>query len=126
MIPENNSNRLTDKNLDHFEGFLSREMTGAGLAEQIPSGAHLFHGSYSDTALTEANLKLSSKILLGMTLGFVEEAPLMMVYEYQPGLQKIINLSSEPQKHKARGLIEVLQEQNQREVSSNLNELQAA
>ncbi|NUO80466.1 hypothetical protein HUU05_10350 [candidate division KSB1 bacterium] len=125
-MPANNPNSPTDKALDRFEEFLKREIADPSLAEQIPSGAHLFHGSYNDAALTRANLKLSSKILLGMALGFVEEAPLLMIYEYLPGRQKIIDLSSEKQKHKVRSLFETFEEQSHRDITLNLDTLQAA
>lgn len=115
-----------DKNLDCFEEFLKREMADPSLAEHIPSGAHLFHGSYGDAAFTQANLKRSSKILLGMALGFIEEAPLMMVYEYLPDQRKIIDLASENQKHRVRNLFETFEEQSQREIALNLETLQTA
>ncbi len=125
-MPANNLNSLTDKNLDHLEELLHREVTHPNLAEQIPSGAHLFHGSFKDPGLTEANLKLFSKVLLGMTLGFVEEAPLLMIYEDQLGRHKVVDLSSESQKYRIRSLVETFQEQSQREVTLNLDILQAA
>ncbi len=125
-MTENNLNDLTDKNLDRLVEFLNHELANPTVSEQIPPGAHLFHGSYNDAALTEANLKLSSKILLGMALGFIEEAPLLMVYEYQAGQQKIVDLSSETQRYRVRSMIETFQEQSQREVTSNLDALQAA
>jgi hypothetical protein len=47
--------------------------------------------------LIQANLKLVSKALLGMTLGYVDEAPLVMVYEYKPGQQTVFDLSTAAQ-----------------------------
>ncbi|MCI0690550.1 hypothetical protein L0337_00920 [candidate division KSB1 bacterium] len=54
----NEQTNLTDKNLDRFAELLNRELERPGLAEYIPNGAHIFHGSYSDAALTQENLKL--------------------------------------------------------------------
>jgi len=117
---------LTDKNLDRFTEFLSSELERPNRGEQIPEGAHIFHGSSFDTALTQANLKLAGKILLGMTLGYVEEAPLVMVYEYQPGKQILIDLSIDELKGKVQEFIETFQEQSQDNVTVKLNELLAA
>ena len=125
-MSEHKLNSLTDKNLDQLKDFFNQESANLSLSEQIPSGAHLFHGSYNDSALTEANLKLSSKILLGMALGFVEEAPLLMIYEYEPGRQKVIDLSSEKRKSNVRNLVETFQELSQHEVPLNPEMLQAA
>lgn len=125
-MAENNLNSVTDKNLDRLKDFLNRELANPSLAEQIPSGAHLFHGSYNDSSLTEANLNLSSRVLLGMALGFVEEAPLVMIYEYEPGRQKVIDLSSEKRKYSVRNLVETFQELSQHEIPLNPEMLQAA
>jgi len=116
---------LTEKNLDRLADFLSHELGRPGLAEQIPDGSHIFHGSYGDTALTHANLKLAGKILLGMSLGYVEEAPLVMVFEYQPGKRIVINLSIEELKDKVQEFIEMFQEQSRDNVTFKLNELLA-
>lgn len=121
----NRSNTLTNKNLDRLAEFLSRELEQPNLAEQIPSGAHLFHGSYSDTKLTENNLKLATNILLGMTLGFVEEAPLMMIFEKSSGQETLIDLSSEVYKKKVKKFVETFREKSQREMAVKINELLA-
>ena len=121
----NEQTSLTDKNLDRFAEFLKHELKQPNLAEQIPDGTHIFHGSYSDTALTQANLKLASKILLGMTLGYVEEAPLAMVFEYKPDKHTVIDLSTET-KNKAQEFIQRFQEQSQQDVVSKLDALIAA
>ena len=114
---------LTGKNLDRLVEFLDREMEQSTLAAQIPNGAHIFHGSHNDTTLTQANLQLVSTILLGMTLGYVEDAPLMMVFEYKPGKQTVIDLSDEVQKDKVRTFVEGFQEQSQYEMTVKINEL---
>lgn len=85
---------LTDKNLDQLNEFLNRELAGEGLVVQIPDGAHLFYGSASNTALTRENLDLATKVLLGMMPGYIEDAPLTMVYEKQPGHQIALDLST--------------------------------
>jgi hypothetical protein len=114
---------LTGKNLDRLAEFLNRELDHPTLAVQIPSGAHIFHGSYDDTELTQSNLKLATNILLGMTLGYVEEAPLMMVFEYKPGQATVIDLSGEGFKREAKGVLETLYEQSQRKMAAKINEL---
>lgn len=78
------------------------------------------------SSLTEANLKLSAKISVGMALGFVEEAPLLMIYEYEPGRQKVIDLSSEKRKYSVRNLVETFQELSQYEIPLNPEMLQVA
>jgi len=119
----NRQTSITDKNLDRLAEFLKRELEQPTLAAQIPGGAHIFHGSYSDTELTQANLKLATNILLGMTLGYVEEAPLMMVFEYKPGQETLIDLSSEVYKRKAQRFVETFREQSQQEIAVEINEL---
>lgn len=86
---------MTDKNLDRLASLLERELEQPKLANQIPDGAHVFHGSHEDDALTQANLELASKISLGMTLGYVEDAPLIMVFETKSGERTVIDLSEE-------------------------------
>ena len=105
--------------------FLSREIKKSSLAEQIPSGAHIFHGTHKDTDLTQANLNLATNILLGMTLGFVEKAPLMMVFVSKSDQEILIDLSNEAQKRKAGTLIQTFREQTQQEMSTKINELVA-
>ncbi len=122
----NEQTNLTGKNLDRLADFLSHELGRPGLAGQIPDGTHIFHGSYNDTALTQANPNLASKILLSMSLGYVEEAPLAMLYEYQPGKQIVIDLSNEMLKGKVQDFIETFQKQGQQVVTVKINELLAA
>jgi len=45
----NEHTNLTDKNLDRLVDFLNLELGKSSLAEQIPNGAHIFHGSYNAT-----------------------------------------------------------------------------
>jgi hypothetical protein len=123
---KNDQTSLTDKNLDHLAEFLSRELEQPSLAAQIPDGAHIFHGSRDDMALTRSNLQLASKILLGMTLGYITDAPLMMVFEYKAGRQTVIDLSDKIQKDKARTFVQGFQEQSQREMAVKINELASA
>ena len=118
---ERNQASLTDRNLDRLAEFLGCELEQPTLATRIPSGAHIFHGSHKDTALTQANLRLVSKILLGMILGYVESAPLVMVFEYKPGRQMVVDLSDEVSK--ARMFVEGFQEQSRHEMVVKLNEL---
>jgi hypothetical protein len=106
--------------------FLNRQLEDSALAAQIPDGAHIFHGSYSDTDLTQANLKLATRILLGMTLGYVDDAPLVMIFEHKPGQQTVIDLSEELQKDKAQTFIERFQEQSRQDMVVKINEMLAA
>jgi type IV pilus biogenesis protein CpaD/CtpE len=122
-MERNDLTNLTDVNLDRLAGFLSRELERSTLAAKIPSGAHIFHGARDDVALTQSNLQLVSKILLGMALGYVEDAPLMMVFEYEPGMQTVIDLSDDVQKDRVRAFVEGFQEQNRREMVVRINEL---
>ena len=119
----NNQVGLTEKNLDQLAEFLSHELEQPALAAQIPDGAHIFHGSCNDTTLTQANLQLASKTLLGMTLGYIEDAPLVMVFEYQPGRRTVVDLSSKAQRGSARAIVERFQERSQREMIVRINEL---
>lgn len=123
---KNNQNSLTEKNLDRLAAFLEREMEQPGLAADIPSGAHIFHGSYNDMTLTQANVSLATRILLGMTLGYIDEAPLVMVYEYRPGRQTVIDLSSNAQKAKTLSFIQLFQEQSQQEMVAQIQHLAIA
>lgn len=123
---KNDHTGFTDKNLDQLVDFLNRQLEDSTLAAQIPDGAHIFHGSYNNTDLTQANLKLAAKILLGMTLGYVEDAPLVMVFEHKPGKQSIIDLSGELQKDKTQTFIERFQEQSQQDMAVKINEVLAA
>lgn len=117
------SKTTTDKNLERLNRFLSREVGHSTISTEIPHGAHIFHGAYNDSSLTEANLKIATNIMLGMTLGYVEEAPLVMIFEYQPNQETLIDLSSEAHKKSTQVLIRTIQEKHQRELSSRLDEL---
>ncbi|MDI6793759.1 MAG: hypothetical protein QME81_12995 [bacterium] len=118
--------QFIDKNLDRLGELLNRELNQSTLAAQIPSGTHLFYGSYSDIKSTQANLNLSSNILLGMTLGYVEKAPLMMVFEDKSGRETLIDLSSEVHRRRARMFVETFRDQSQQEMIIEINELLAA
>ena len=117
---------VTEKNLDRLTDFLRGELEHPALAEQIPNGAHIFHGAYNDIALTQANLKMAAAVLIGMALGLREEAPLVMVFETKPGHQALIDLSTEERKRKAHTFTEQFQEQSQQEVLAEIEQLIAA
>lgn len=120
----NNNFDLTGRNLEQLTDFLNRELEKkSSLASQIPEGAHIFHGSFNDADLTQANLKLATKILLGMTLGYVEDAPLVMVFEQKPGKQALLDLSGESQKERAQMFIEKFQEQSQQDMAGKISDL---
>ena len=117
---------LTDRNLDQLAEFLSQELEHPTLAAQIPDGAHIFHGAHDDMTLTRDNLQLASEILLGMTLGYIKDAPLVMVFEYEPGRRTAIDLSDDTWKGKARTFIKGFQKQTQREMVVRINEFMPA
>jgi hypothetical protein len=114
---------FTEKNLDRLTAFLSRELAQPALAFQIPDRAHIFHGSSSDRDLTRANLELASNILLGMTLGYVEEAPLLMIFEYRPGQDMLIDLSSEVYRRKTKDFVATFQRRNRQAMAQRIHEL---
>jgi hypothetical protein len=116
----------TDKNLDKLSQFLMAEMEQSKLATQIPDGAHLFHGSYNDMELTQANIKMAASILIEMVLGLCAEAPLLMIFEHKPDQQTLIDLSTPGRKQAARTLLTAFQEQNRLEVVTEIKELMAA
>ncbi len=110
----------TSKNLDRLAEFLTRELNQPYLAPQIPDGAHIFHGSINDDTLTQANLDLAAKILLGMTLGYVEEAPLILIMETASQQHQIINLSAEWQRREAASFVTTFQQQTQQQMVSQV------
>lgn len=122
---KNNHVNLTDKNLDRLAGLLNQMLAQPVLAAQIPTGSHIFYGAYNDLALTQKNLALASKILLGMALGYVEDAPLMMVFERNANEQTVIDLSVMLQTRQAQTWIEKFQKQSQRDMTTKLKELLA-
>ena len=124
-MAENNGIHLTDKNLDRLSDFLNRELDNPTFASQIPDGAHIFHGSYGDTELTQGNLNLATKLLLGMTLGYVEEAPLMMVFENKDGKHILLDLSETRQKKQAQAFIGQFQKQSQKTMAAKINQFLA-
>jgi hypothetical protein len=117
-----NNNNLTSKNLDRLSDFLNQELDNSTLTSQIPDGAHIFHGSYSDTDLTQGNLNLATKLLLGITLGYVEDAPLMMVFEHKNGKHVLIDLSETLQKKQAQAFIGRFQKQSQKKMTAKINQ----
>jgi hypothetical protein len=65
MMTKNND--LTTKNLEQLNKFLQRVQEDPALAAQMPNSAHIFHGTADDADLTQSNLKLAAKMLLGVT-----------------------------------------------------------
>ncbi|GEM_PF-1063202 len=119
----NSHTDITDKNLDRLAHLLIDEMGAPSLSDRIPDGAHLFHGAYDDLSLTNANLDLASKTLLGMILGYVEPAALCMVFERASGEKSVINLSDEAYKARAQAFVELFRKQSQRSAVEQLSEL---
>ena len=119
----NNHVDVTDKNLDRLADFLTSEMDAPSMSDQIPNGARLFHGAYNDLSLTNANLDLASEVILGMILGYVEPAPLMMVFERAPGQNTIIDLSDETHKQRAEAFVELFRRDTQRSAVDRISTL---
>ncbi len=113
----------TDIVIDRLSDFLLREMETPSLADQIPDGAHLFHGAFDDTELTQHSLQLAGDVLLGMLLGYVDNAPLVMLYEYQPKRERLIDLSSDVHKQSALGAIRSFREANIQAVRGTIEKL---
>jgi hypothetical protein len=113
-----NDNMLenTAQNLDLLVDLLANQ----DLAHQIPNQAHLFYGSAEDVALTSANLNLASKIALGMALGYVEPAPLVMVYEAEAGQKVVVNLADEFQLGRVEMVINEFQVNSQRQFHGRI------
>lgn len=111
---------FTDSAIDRLEDLLTGKMEALALAEQIPDGAHLFHGTFNAPELTAHSLKLAGDILLGMTLGYVEEAPLILLYEQQPSQIRLIDLAGEAQKQRAREMIQAFQDTSSQAVQNRL------
>ncbi len=122
-MKQNNRASLTDRNLDQLTEFLSQELEQSTLTAQIPDGAHVFHGAYDDMTLTRGNLRLASEILLGITLGYIKDAPLVMVFEYEPGRRTVIDLFDETRKGRARTFIEGFRQRTQQEMVVRINNL---
>lgn len=123
MMTKNND--LTTKNLEQLNKFLQRVQEDPALAAQMPDSAHIFHGAADDADLTQSNLKLAARMLLGVTLGYVEDAPLVMVYKHKSNKYTVIDLSAILQKEKAQTFVESFQEQNRQEMTSRLSALAA-
>lgn len=121
---EQNHN-FTDQSLDQLAEFLENELRTPDISAEIPDGAHIFHGKDDDNAFTQKNLALASKTLLGMSLGYIENAPLFMVYKQRNGRFIAINLSNDQQKEITDIFIEEFQYKNQQTMTLQINESQA-
>jgi hypothetical protein len=119
-MKENSQPDLTSQNLDELNDFLAQQLKGAGLAGEIPEGAHLFYGSATNKKLTRANLELAARVLLGMTLGYIEDAPLTMIYKQRSGHQIAFDLSAMLSKEQARAMVLRFQEQSGRHLSDQI------
>lgn len=111
---------FTDSAIDRLEALLTGELEELAMADQIPDGAHLFHGTFDAPKLTDHSLKLAGDILLGMMLGYVEEAPLVLLYEHQPAQLRLIDLASDAHKQRAREVIQTFQAVSSRVVQDRL------
>lgn len=110
----------TDATIDRFGDFLLNEMKQPALADQIPDGAHLFHGTFDAPELTQQSLKLAGDILLGMMLGYVEEAPLLLLYEFRPSQMRLVDLSSDTHRQRALDAIRSFQTTSAEAIQNRL------
>lgn len=74
-------------------------------------------------AQSAANLDLASEVLLGMILGYVEPASLMMVFERAPGQNAVIDLSDETSRQRAEAFIDLFRRDSQRGAVDRISEL---
>ena len=114
-----------DQGLDQLAEFLENELHNPDISAEIPDGAHIFHGSHDDNTFTQENVAFASKTLLGMSLGYIENAPLFMIYRQENGRFIAINLSNDRQKETADTFIEEFQYKNQQTMTLQINESQA-
>jgi hypothetical protein len=124
---KNKTFNLTEQNLEKLADILSSELSqDSALAEQIPDGAHIFHGAYDDKHLTEANLELAARTSLGMALGYVEASPLVMIFEQKPKQYTAIELSNVLSPAWAKSFIRSFEKQSQQEVAAKIAQAVAA
>ena len=67
-------------------------------------------------------MNLATKLLLGITLGYVEDAPLIMVFEHKNGKYVLIDLSETLQKKQAQAFIGRFQKQSQKKMATQINQ----
>lgn len=120
---ENNQEQIIVRNFDRLADFLADELASPSVAAQIPDGAHIFHGAAHDSALTAHNLESAAKIRLGMALGYVADAPLMMVFEREDGERVVLNLSTALPSEQAQALIGRFHEQAQDKITVQIAQL---
>jgi hypothetical protein len=84
---------LTDRGLDKFSQFLGNELAQVtNLAPQIPDKAYIFHGSYADPELTQAEVKKAADLLVRMELGETDKSPVVIVFEFAKEQYGVIDL----------------------------------
>lgn len=120
-MAEIDETKLTAKNLDRLAEFLNHQLGNAPLIDQIPDGAHIFQGAHDDNELTQQNVNLASKIALGMALGYVEEAPLIMLFADEQRKQIVLNLSATIFRGQSQQFIETYQKRSRKKVASRLH-----
>jgi hypothetical protein len=76
--------------------------------------------------MTEANLKLASRILLSMTLGYITEGPLVLVLKRKDGELIVLDLKEYLQKEQAQAFIKQFEERGQAKMKAGLQMALAA
>lgn len=118
----NKEDSLINRGIDKFSEFLSNELTQVtNLAPQIPDQAFVFHGSYDDPALTQAEIKKATDLLVRMELGVEEEAPIVIVFEYAQEAYRVIDFATEQRKHQAQSWLESFRVQSQRDIEHEIS-----
>jgi hypothetical protein len=119
---ENKQTPLINRGLDKFSQFISNELAQVtNLAPQIPDQAYVFHGSYHDSELTQAEIEKATDLLVRMQLGVEDEAPVVIVLEYAPGQYRVIDFATEQRKSQAQAWLESFRQQSQQAIESELS-----
>ena len=119
---KNKQNPLINRGLDKFSQFLSNELAQVtNLAPQIPDQAYIFHGSYDDPDLTQAEIEKAADLLVRMQLGVEAEAPVIIVFEYAHEQFQVIDFATEQRKRQAQEWLESFRQQSQQAVEYEIN-----
>ena len=121
-MAKNKQASLTDRGLDKFNQFLGSELAQASnLASQIPDQAFIFHGSYDDSALTQAEIEKAADLLVRMQLGVEEEAPVIIIFEYARQQYRVIDFATDQRKRQAQDWLNSFRQQSQHAIEYEVN-----
>jgi hypothetical protein len=118
----NKQNILIERGIDSFRHFLSNELSQVtNLSSQIPDQAYIFHGSYEDPELTQAEVKKATDLLVRMQLGVEEEAPVVIVFEHAADQFRVIDFATDQRKHQAQTWLDSFRQQSQQAIEYEIN-----